>query len=185
MSKGRKKYLNLLIFQSELIMAGKKILDKDTVLQKVKRMAYEIYENNFEEKEIVFAGLIGEGYSLAKLLAENLEAISKIKTNLVKIDLDKENPYKSPVKFDQDSSIFQNKVIIVVDDVLNTGRTFSCSLAPLLSLPVKKIQSAFLVNRNFAKFPIHADYVGYELSTTFSEFISVSLSKGKIAVTIK
>lgn len=166
-------------------MAGKKILDQETVLQKVKRMAFEIYENNFEEKELVFAGLVGEGYPLAKLLAENLSAISKIKTHLVKIDLDKNNPYQSPVRFDQDTSIFKDKVVIVVDDVLNTGRTFSCSLAPLLSLPVKKIQSAFLVNRNYAKFPIHADYIGYELSTTFSDFITVNLSEGKMEVNFK
>lgn len=166
-------------------MAGKKILDKETVLQKIKRMAFEIYENNFEEKEIVFAGLIGEGYGLAKILSENLSAISTIQSTIVKIDLDKENPYNSIVRFDHDLSVFENKVIIVVDDVLNTGRTFSCALAPLLSLPVKKIQSAFLVNRNYAKFPIHADYVGYELSTTFQDFISVQLTKNPIGVNFK
>ena len=68
---------------------------------------------------------------------------------------------------------FENKVIIVVDDVLNTGRTFSYSLAPFLSIPVKKLQVAVLIYRNYRKFPIAADYKGYELSTTIAEHVEV------------
>ena len=76
-------------------------------------------------------------------------------------------------------AIFENKVIVVVDDVLNTGRTFSYSLAPFLSIPVKKIQVAVLVDRNYRKFPISADYKGYELSTTLSEHVEVIISDAK------
>lgn len=160
-------------------MSAKKVLNAAALIQKIRRIAFQIYENNFEEKEILVAGITGEGYALADLLCQHLSEISKIKTKLIKIDLNKEVPYERPVVFDCDSTVFEQKVIIVVDDVLNTGRTFSYSLAPFLSMHVKKIQVAVLVDRNYRKFPISADYIGYELSTTLSEHVEVVISNEK------
>lgn len=160
-------------------MSAKQLLDGPSLLQKIRRIAFQIFENNFEETEIIIAGIVGEGYALAKLIGENVETISSIKAYPVAIHLNKEIPYESPVKFDCDPSIFEGKVIIVVDDVLNTGRTFSYSLAPFLSIHVKKIQVAVIVDRNYRKFPISADYIGYELSTTLSEHVEVILSDPK------
>lgn len=160
-------------------MSAKKVLDAAALTQKIRRIAFQIYENNFEEKEILVAGIVGEGYSLAQLLCEHLTEISKIKTKLIKIDLNKEAPYERPVTFDSDTKSFEQKVIIVVDDVLNTGRTFSYSLAPFLSMHVKKIQVAVMVDRNYRKFPISADYIGYELSTTLSEHVNVVIKDEK------
>jgi pyrimidine operon attenuation protein/uracil phosphoribosyltransferase len=105
-----------------------------------------------------------------------MHEISTIQAKAVAIQLNKEVPYESPVKFDTDLTVLENKVIIVVDDVLNTGRTFSYSLAPFLSIPVKKLQVAVLVDRNYRKFPIAADYIGYELSTTIAEHVEVIIS---------
>jgi pyrimidine operon attenuation protein/uracil phosphoribosyltransferase len=167
-------------------MSAKQLLDGPALLQKIRRIAFQIYENNFEEKEIIIAGIIGEGFALAKLIGENVEKISSINTQPVAIQLNKEIPYESPVKFDCDPSIFEGKVIIVVDDVLNTGRTFSYSLAPFLSIHVKKIQVAVIVDRNYRKFPISADYIGYELSTTLSEHVEVIISdETKMGVYLK
>lgn len=157
-------------------MSAKKVLDSAAVNQKIRRIAFQIYENNFEEKELLVAGIVGEGYSLATLLCQHISEISKIKTRAIKIDLNKEVPYERPVTFDCDSKEFEGKVIIVVDDVLNTGRTFSYSLAPFLSTHVKKIQVAVMVDRNYRKFPISADYIGYEMSTTLSEHVNVIIS---------
>ncbi|MEY2793812.1 MAG: Uracil phosphoribosyltransferase, partial [Bacteroidota bacterium] len=120
-----------------------------------------------------------EGYALAELICQNIAEISKIKTKTIKIDLNKEVPYERPVVFDCEENVFEQKVIIVVDDVLNTGRTFSYSLAPFLSMHVKKIQVAVLVDRNYRKFPISADYIGYELSTTLSDHVEVVISNEK------
>jgi pyrimidine operon attenuation protein/uracil phosphoribosyltransferase len=160
-------------------MSAKKVLDAAALTQKIRRIAFQIYENNFEEKEIIVAGIVGEGYCLADLLCQHITEISKIKTKLIKIDLNKEVPYERPVTFDSDTKAFEQKVIIVVDDVLNTGRTFSYSLAPFLSMHVKKIQVAVMVDRNYRKFPISADYIGYELSTTLSEHVNVVISDEK------
>jgi pyrimidine operon attenuation protein / uracil phosphoribosyltransferase len=157
-------------------MSAKQLLDGPALLQKIRRIAFQIYENNFEEKEIIIAGIIGEGYALAKFICENIENISSLKALPVEIQLNKEIPYERPVTFDCDPSVFEGKVIVVVDDVLNTGRTFSYSLSPFLSIPVKKIQVAVVVDRNYRKFPISADYKGYELSTTLSEHVEVIIS---------
>lgn len=157
-------------------MSAKQVLDAPSLLQKIRRIAFQIFENNFEEKEIIIAGIVGQGYALAEMICKHVSEISSIKAIPVAIQLNKDIPYESPVQFDTDISIFENKVIIVVDDVLNTGRTFSYSLAPFLSIPVKKIQVAVLVDRNYRKFPIAADYKGYELSTTIADHVEVVIS---------
>ncbi|NDE61751.1 MAG: phosphoribosyltransferase [Cyclobacteriaceae bacterium] len=162
-------------------MSTKQVLDAAALMQKVRRMAFQVYEQNFEESELIVAGITGEGYALAKSLCDSITTISPIQTRAVCIDLNKEVPYERPVSFDCPLSEMEGKVIVVVDDVLNTGRTFSYSLAPFLSIPVKKIQVAVLVDRNYRRFPISADYIGYSLSTTLSEHVEVVISDAKRA----
>jgi pyrimidine operon attenuation protein/uracil phosphoribosyltransferase len=157
-------------------MSAKQVLDGPALLQKIRRISFQIFENNFEEKEIIIAGIVGQGFALAEMICRHMHEISSIQATAVAIQLNKEVPYESPVKFDTDLTVLENKVIIVVDDVLNTGRTFSYSLAPFLSIPVKKLQVAVLVDRNYRKFPIAADYIGYELSTTLAEHVEVIIS---------
>ena len=151
------------------------ILNHTQVFQKIRRIAFEIYENNFEETQIVIAGIKGQGHAFAKKLTTAINEISSIEATTVLIDVDKDVTYDSPVEFDCDERFLEHKTIVVVDDVLNTGRTFAYSLSPFLSIPVKKIQVAVMVDRNYRRFPILADYVGYQLSTTLSDYVSVEL----------
>ncbi|HEY8513180.1 MAG TPA: phosphoribosyltransferase family protein [Cyclobacteriaceae bacterium] len=153
------------------------ILDSRQVKQKIKRMAFEIYENHFKEKSLVLAGIDGQGYVLAKLLAKELESISPITIQLAKVSLDKFAPQQSDVTVDADLKTFRKKSIVLVDDVLNTGRTFAYGLKPFLSIEVKGIETAVLVNRSHPQFPIYATYTGYELSTTIDEHVEVQLGK--------
>jgi pyrimidine operon attenuation protein/uracil phosphoribosyltransferase len=153
------------------------ILDSRQVKQKIKRMAFEIYENHFKEKLLVLAGIDGQGYVLAKLLARELEAISPLTVQLAKVTLDKFAPQQSDVTVDADLKTFKKKSIVLVDDVLNTGRTFAYGLKPFLSIEVKRIETAVLVNRSHPLFPIYATYTGYELSTTIDEHVEVQLGK--------
>ena len=152
-----------------------KILDRSKTLQKVKRIAFEIYENNFDEEEIILAGIAGEGFVFAQMLQKNLEEISKLKINIAKIIFDKSADFQPDITLESSVDTFRNKVIIIVDDVLNTGRTLAFCLRPFLSIPIKKLQVAVLVDRNHPKFPMAADYVGYGLSTTISEHVKVIL----------
>ncbi|WP_367397454.1 phosphoribosyltransferase family protein [Chryseosolibacter indicus] len=154
------------------------ILDAPQIKQKIRRMAFEIYEHNFKERSIVIAGIAGQGYVLAKLLAKEVEAISEIKIVLVQVWVDKEAPQQSDVKLDCELKELKKKCIILVDDVLNTGRTFAYGLKPFLNIAVKKIEIAVLVNRSHTLFPIYPQYTGYELATTLTEHVEVVLGKG-------
>ncbi len=153
------------------------ILDARQVKQKIRRMAYEIYENHSKDKSIVLAGIDGQGYTLAKLLCKELEEVSPLKTVLVKVFLNKTEPQQDIVYLDCDIKDVRKKAIIVVDDVLNTGRTLAYSLKPFLDVEVKQIETVVLVNRSHSSFPIWPKYTGYELATTIKEHVEVVLGK--------
>ncbi len=153
-----------------------RLLERDTTLQKVKRIAFEIYENNFLEPELILSGIDGEGFVLAGLLQKELMEISDIRISIARVSFNKKAESQPDVTIESDVDTFRNKVVVIVDDVLNTGRTLTFSLRPFLSISLKKIQVAVLVDRNYPDFPISADYVGYSLSTTIDDHVQVVLS---------
>ncbi len=155
--------------------ARTQVLNDTQVRQKIRRMAFQIFESNFAEKAIVLAGIDGQGYALARELAQELSAISPLKVKLVKVMINKETPEAGEVTLDVDNVTVKNKPVVLVDDVLNSGRTLAYGLKPFLSMAVKKIEVAVLVNRSHPKFPIQPEYTGYELSTTLSEHVTVVL----------
>lgn len=158
------------------------ILNKTQILQKITRIAFEIYENNLQEKELVIAGIAEGGYKLAEMLIRELKKITPFKLTLIKITLDKKGPLDSPVKLDSDPMEFKDKVIILVDDVLHTGKTFIQGMKPFLEVDVKKIQTVVLVNRSYTQFPVTSNYTGYQLSTTLNDHIQVQLEKNNFGV---
>jgi pyrimidine operon attenuation protein / uracil phosphoribosyltransferase len=161
------------------------ILNTDQIRQKTRRMAFQIYENNFDEAVLVLAGIAGEGFVFAQRLADELRAIAPFVIELVQIELDKTQPAQPTIKLattniaDADAiaaTDLAEKVVIVVDDVLNTGRTLAFSLQPFLAASVGKLQVAVLIDRNHPRYPVAADYRGYALSTTLAEHVEVVLS---------
>jgi pyrimidine operon attenuation protein / uracil phosphoribosyltransferase len=169
---------------SQSVIEKNLILDSAKVVQKIKRMAFEIYENNFKEKTIALAGIDGQGFVLAGLLAKEIESVSAIKVILLKVKLDKLNPRKQEVNLEGNIKELKSKCVILVDDVLNTGRTLAYSLDPLFEIELKKIEVAVLVNRSHPLYPIMPTYTGLELSTTLSDHVEVVLGK-KPAVYLK
>ena len=157
------------------------VLNDGQIRKKISRMAYQIYENNFEEKTLILAGIDGQGFVLAQLLQKELQSISGLECTVVKISIDKSSPETSQVLLDVTAKELNKKNIILVDDVLNTGRILTYAMKPFLSLIVKKIEVAVLVNRSHSLFPVLPKYTGYELSTTLSDHIEVDLKK-KFAV---
>ena len=158
------------------------ILDEAQIDQKILRIAYQIFENNFEEKKIFIAGIQGPGFVLAKKIKKQLEKISEIEVELLKVEIDKSAPSQNEIKLDMDLNGLENKVIILVDDVQHTGKTFAYGMRPFLNIKVKKIEVAVLVNRAHTTFPIAPTYTGYELSTTINDHIHVILDDGKKGV---
>ena len=156
-------------------MTGDLILNKKEVSQKIRRIAYEIYENNFDEKELVIAGIYDRGYALAKAILKELQNVSPLKLQLVKISINKISPLKEEISLDCETKSLKNKSVILVDDVLNTGRTMSFSLKAFLGAEIRKMEAAVLVDRSHKLFPIDAKYKGYELSTSINEHVEVKL----------
>ena len=140
-------------------------------------MAYEILENNFQEKAVVVAGVDGQGYTLARLLVKELKKIAAFEIQLIRIRIDKAAPETSEVQLDAELTTLRRKTILLVDDVLNTGKIISYAMKPFLQIPVRKIEVAVLVNRSHLQFPIHPTYTGYALATTLSDHIEVVLDK--------
>lgn len=158
------------------------ILNSKQIDQKINRIAYEIYENNHSEKEIIIAGISDNGYIFAKRLADVVQKISPIKTTLIEIKINKENPLAKEIKISLSDKELKNKVIILADDVLNSGKTLIFGAKPFLISPVKRLTTVVLVDRGHNRYPIKADFVGLSLSTTLQEHITVDLKKGKEAV---
>ncbi len=157
------------------------LLNFSQTLQKIKRIAYQVYEQNFDEKSIVIAGIVGEGYSFAKILAEELANISQIEVELALVEFDKSAQIQPNIQIHSNIDNFQYKNVVLCDDVLNTGKTLAFSLHPFLSVPIKKLQIAVIVDRNHPQYPVSADFVGYSLSTTLTEHIKVNLDNSDTA----
>lgn len=154
-----------------------RILDRNQIMQKIKRMAFELYENNFAEKDFLLAGIQENGYVLAQLLAAELQRIAPVNIELASVTLDKVQPLNYPVKVEPALNLEQ-RVVILVDDVLNTGKTLAYAMQSFLKTEVKKLETVTLINRHHTLYPINATYTGLSLSTTLQEHIRVVLTPG-------
>lgn len=152
------------------------ILDKDHIQKKTTRIAYQILEDNYDEKDLVLAGIADRGYIFAQRLSTLLEQISSFKIILIKITLDKEG---TSLKASTDIPPEQatGKVVILVDDVLNSGRALAYGLGVFLNVPLKKLRTAVLIDRSHHQFPVFSDFSGLRLSTILNEQVSVRLSE--------
>ena len=153
-----------------------KILDYKQLKQKVNRLSWQIYENNINELNIVIVGISDRGSILAKELMKVIEKISNINVTIGRIDLNKKNPYDKTANINLSEIDYKNKVVILCDDVLNSGKTLMYSSKIFLSTPLKKLSTVVLVNRNHNLYPIKSDYVGFSLSTTLKEYVNVDLT---------
>ena len=148
------------------------ILNEKQIQQKIDRIAYQILEDNLNEKEVVLAGIWSGGYKIALRLEKILHKIADFKITMLRVDLERESS-KLIAKTDLDESYWKNKVIILVDDVLNSGKTLAYGLGVFLNTPHKKIRTVVLVDRSHKIFPIATDFVGLELSTILKEHVDV------------
>ena len=158
-------------------MSSKKILllNQAQIHQKINRIAYQILEDNLDEKEIIIAGIFKKGYAIAQQLAESLQPIGPFKTTLIQIDITRTDTHpKASTQLDM--ADMENKVIVLVDDVLNTGRTMAYSLGLFLQIPIKKLRTVVLIDRSHRTFPVSPSFTGLKLATVLHEYIEVVLS---------
>ncbi|MDX1653222.1 MAG: phosphoribosyltransferase family protein [Brumimicrobium sp.] len=157
------------------------VLNSRQIEQKIQRIAYEILENNFESEIIFLFGIKGNGFILARELSEILLKISDQKIITGEITVNKHEPLSEPITSDVDLSQTRNHTVILVDDVINSGKTMQYALIKLLEQPLKRIKTVALVDRKHRRYPIRCDYVGLTLSTTLQERVEVSLEDKKEA----
>ena len=161
------------IFEKKQVsMESSIILTNQQINNKTRRIAYQIYEDNCKEKEIIIAGINGNGYVFAQKISNSLLEISDLKVTLCEVFIDKKHPLNN-VTTSLKPSDYKNKSLIIVDDVLNSGTTLIYGIKHFLEVPLKSFSSAVLVDRNHKKYPVKADYKGISLSTSMHEHISV------------
>jgi len=159
-------------------MPDKKILvlNQQQIQQKIDRIAYQVLEDNLDEQEIIIAGILPRGNLVAERLKAVLDEIAPFKSKLLSIDLDKNSSsLKANINFDVNDCT--DKVIILVDDVLNSGKTLAYGMGVFLDVHLKKISTVVLVDRNHKSFPISTDYAGLALSTVLKEHVDVILDE--------
>ena len=157
------------------------ILDEVQINHKIKRIAYQIYENNVEEKQIILAGIAKSGFQLAEKLQDELQEISDLKIKLCEVKIDKKNPL-SEVTTSLPPEEYRDQSLVLIDDVLNSGTTLIYGVRHFLNVPLKQFKTAVLVDRSHKKYPVKADFKGLSLSTSLSETVKVHFEKGNSRV---
>lgn len=159
-------------------MSKIQILTEAQIDQKLKRMAYEIWEKNSEEKEIFIIGIEETGAAVASKIAQILKEISPLKINYNTLVINKKSPLQEDIRLNADE--LNNKTVVLIDDVANSGKTLLYALKPLMDFEPSKIQVAVLVDRKHKNFPVTPDIIGHSVSTTIQEHIIVNYEQGKL-----
>lgn len=159
------------------------ILTHTQIQNIIRRMAFQIAETFFGDDEIVLVGVAENGYILGNEIKKYLEKIGGFNTAICKLSIDKKHPIGN-ITCDFGSEIYQNKNIIIVDDVLNSGQTLIYAVHHFLNVPLRKCKTAVLVDRNHKNFPIKADFKGLSLSTSKHNHVEVLLKENDFSAVL-
>ena len=160
-------------------MDKKKILDYQSIKKKIRRISLQILESNIDRDEIIIAGIDLNGFIIAKKISQEISKISEINIKLCKVKIDKKNPLND-ISTSLNFEDYQNKSLVIIDDVLNSGATLMYSVKYFLNTKIKSLKTAVLVDRNHKKYPIKADYKGLSLSTSIQSKVEVVIDEKKI-----
>ena len=162
----------------------KVLFDKDTITRSLKRIAHEILEKNDDLNEVVIIGIRTRGSYLAERLVRLIEVFEGVTIPLGELDITK---YRDDITREMKEIIvnqstvpmtLNGKTVILVDDVLYTGRTVRAALEAVLEYGrPKNIQLATLIDRGHRELPIRADYVGKNIPTSHKEIVKVYLTE--------
>ena len=160
-----------------------KIKDSIDIISSIKRIAYQVYEANLEEEYLIIVGIGKRGSLLSEMLGNEIILMSDLKLEYVNLSIDKEKPFNN-IQSNIPLENLENKSIVIVDDVLNTGSTLIYAVSFFLQIPVKRIKTAVMVNRNHKKYPVKADFKGISLSTSINKHVDVVFSEKNSKVTL-
>ena len=160
-------------------MQKKKILENIQILNKIKRISLQIIESNLDSNKIIICGIEKNGALLAEKICKELDLISKKNIIFCSMKINKSNPTED-IQLSIDINECKNQSVVIVDDVLNSGKTLTYALKHFLNIEIDSIKTAVLVNRSHKKFPISADFKGINLSSSLQNHVDVVFTKDKI-----
>lgn len=155
------------------------ILNAQQIEHKIKRIASEIYERHADSGEIILAGINNKGFLIAKLIQNSLLALGQKCVQTAHLTLNPAKPLDSDTIFGLEPKHYTNKVVIVIDDVANSGRTLFFAMKPFMNVLTKKLEVCVLVERMHKSYPISVDYVGVRLATTVKQNIEIIFEERK------
>lgn len=163
---------------TSIVAAKNLILSKEVAEKKMQRIALEIAGQLYGENEpLIVIGIVGSGMVIAEKLVKLLQPIIQAPVQIITCNIDKKNPEIVAYSANVD---FNNKNVLFVDDVINSGRTLLYALKPLLDFYPKRIQIMALVERMHKNFPVKIDYTGLSIATTLQDHIQVEVENGEV-----
>lgn len=158
----------------------KLVLNQHQIAQKIIRISHEIIEDTYGVSEIFIGGIVGNGEIFANQICSIVQQNSKQQVHYFKLDLDKENPLDQPILCSIDTQLLKGKTVILVDDVINSGKTMQYAVMKILETPVRSVMTVSLVDRTHRRFPIKCNFVGLTLSTTLGDRVDVIPSNNSL-----
>ena len=153
----------------------RELIDSNKMIRTIRRISHEIIERNNDLSNLIFLGIMKKGVPLAELIVENIEKFENIKIPMYELDI---TGYRDDLEVKEFTKLkldLTGKTVLVIDDVLFTGRTVTASMDAIIDLGrPEKIQLAVLIDRGHRELPIRADYVGSNIPTNLSETINVN-----------
>jgi pyrimidine operon attenuation protein/uracil phosphoribosyltransferase len=161
---------------------NKQIMDEAALRRAVMRISHEIVEKNRGTDNIVMVGIKRRGVYLAEMMRDNIEKIENVKVPCQSLDI---HFYRDDLSKESDAPIYKaqednfdvtGKNIIIVDDVLYTGRTVRAAIEAIFSMGrPAQIQLAILIDRGHRELPFRADFVGKSIPTSRDETVRVKI----------
>ncbi len=158
------------------------VLNEQQVALKIKRIAWEILERHASEDKLVMVGISKSGFWLATQVQKELLAVSDLEIALVEMKINKKEPLDNAIELSMPLQAFDYANVVLIDDVLNSGKVLMYGIRHLLTQPLKKLTTAVLVDRNHKLFPVKADVKGLSLSTSMNEHVAVKINKNSAEV---
>lgn len=158
------------------------ILSSEKCNARLQRMALEILERTHGNEKVFVAGIRNSGFNLATIVCSYLSSFSGRTWDVYSVKLDKVNPLQSEVETNLDGNALTGAILILVDDVQNSGKTMMYAIRHFLQFPLQSVQTCVLVDRSHNRFPVRPDYVGLSLSTTLQEHVSVEVVGNEVKV---
>ena len=167
------------VYRKVLFMKKKEIVDDVTMKRAITRITYEMIERNKNLDQIVLAGIKTRGVYISRRIQERLKQLENLDVPLIELDT---KAFRDDIKSELDTSVVPVSVdraeVILVDDVLYTGRTIRAAIDNIVSRGrPARVSLAVLVDRGHRELPIRADYVGKNIPTSESEEIEVLVSE--------